>query len=126
MVKIVAVAIICGIIIIYLKSINSELTSLAIIGSGIIILSYAFTFVFQTYSVLVDIISFTGIKAEYYSIIFKITAIGYLIEFGAGTVEDMGLKSLADKLVFAGKALILVVSLPIIYAIFNLLQGLLQ
>jgi hypothetical protein len=27
----------------------------------------------------------------------------------------MGLKSLADKLVFAGKALILVVSLPIIY-----------
>ncbi len=126
MIQLVAISLICGIIIIYLKSINSELTSLAIIGAGIIVLSFAFSYIYQTYSVLVDIISYTGISADYYSIIFKITAIGYLIEFGAGTIEDMGLKSLADKLVFAGKALIIVVSMPIIYAIFNLLSGLIK
>lgn len=126
MVKLVAVVIVCGIIIIYLKSINSDLVPLALLGSGIIVLSYAFSYIYQTFSFLSEIVAFTGITSEYYSIIFKITAIGYLIEFGAGTVEDLGLKSLADKLVFAGKALILVVSLPIIYAVFNLLSGLVK
>ena len=124
MVKLVAVVIVCGIIIIYLKSINSELTSLAILASGIIILSTAFSYIYQTYSMLAEIVNMTGIDAGYYNIIFKITAIGYLIEFGAGTVQDLGLKSLADKLVFAGKAAILLVSMPIIYAVFNLLNGL--
>ena len=124
MVKIVAVAIICAIIVIYLKTVNSDLTSLAILGSGIIIVSTGFSYVYQTYSFLVDIVNMTGVEAVYYNIIFKITAIGYLVEFGAGTVEDLGLKSLADKLVFCGKAAILVVSTPIIYAVFNLLNGL--
>lgn len=124
MIKIVAITIVCGFIIIYLRSINSDLTSLAILGSGIIILSTAFSYVYQTYSFLVDIINSTGLDSGYYSIILKITAIGYLVEFGAGTVEDLGLKSLADKLVFCGKAAILVVSMPIIYAVFNLLGGL--
>ncbi len=124
MIKIVAITIVCGFIIIYLRSINSDLTSLAILGSGIIILSTAFSYVYQTYSFLVDIINSTGLDSAYYSIILKITAIGYLVEFGAGTVEDLGLKSLADKLVFCGKAAILVVSMPIIYAVFNLLGGL--
>ena len=126
MVKIVAIAIACAFIIIYLKSIDSELTSLAIVGSGIIIVSIGFSYVYQTYSFLVDMVNLTGIDAIYYNIIFKITAIGYLVEFGAGTIEDLGLKSLADKLIFCGKMAILVVSTPIIYAVFNLLNGLMS
>ena len=66
----------------------------------------------------------TGVDGSLFSIIFKITAIGYLVEFGAGTIEDFGLKSLADKLVFAGKIIILGISMPVIYAVFNLLKGL--
>ena len=31
-------------------------------------------------------------------IIFKITAIGYLVEFGADTINDLGLKGLAEKI----------------------------
>ena len=123
MIKIVAVAIICAIIIVYLKTVNSDLTSLAILGSGILLLSYGFNYLYQTYDFLVEIINMTGVEEGYFSIIFKITAIGYLIEFGASTVEDLGLKSLADKLVFVGKALILVVSLPVLYAVFNLLKS---
>ncbi len=124
MVKLVAIAIVCAFIIIYLKSINSDLTSLAILGSGIIIISTGFSYIYQTYSFLVDIVNSTGLDGSYYTIIFKITAIGYLVEFGAGTVEDLGLKSLADKLIFCGKAAILLVSMPIVYAVFNLLGGL--
>ena len=68
----------------------------------------------------------TGVNKEYFAIIFKIIAIGYLIEFAAGTIEDFGLKSLSDKLVLIGKLIIIGVSMPIIYAIFNLVSGLLK
>lgn len=126
MFKIVAITLVCAFLVVYLKSINSELSTFALIGSGIIIISYAITYIYESYTFLSEIIHFTGINAEFYKIIFKITAIGYLIEFGATTVEDLGLKSLASKLVFAGKALILFVSLPVIYAVFNLISGILQ
>ena len=66
------------------------------------------------------------INKEFYVIIFKITAIGYLVEFAADTINDLGLKGLADKLVFTGKILVFSISLPIIYSICNLLVSLLQ
>ena len=126
MAKIVVIALVCAIIIVYLKSINSEVYSFAVVGSGIILLAYGFSYVYQTFDFFSEIVNLTGINVQYYSIIFKITAIGYLIEFGASTIEGLGLKSLSDKLVFVGKAIILFVSLPVLYAVFNLLKGIIQ
>ena len=57
-------------------------------------------------------------------LIFKIVGIGYVVEFAAGILEDCGVKSVADKLVLAGKFVILSVSLPIFYALINILVGL--
>lgn len=126
MLKVVVVAIICGIIVIYLKSVNSDLTPLALLGSGILLISYGISYLYQTFDFIVEVVKMTGIENDFFAIILKITGIGYLIEFGAGTIEDLGLKNLADKLVFAGKAIIIVVSLPVFYAVFNILKGIIQ
>ena len=53
-------------------------------------------------------------------------AIGYLVEFSAGVVEDFGSKSIADKLVLAGKVIIFAVSLPIIKSLLTLIDGFLE
>ena len=126
MFKIISVAIICAVIIIYLKNTNSELSLLATVGSGIILIFLVFGYISDTFILINNIIDRTGINRELYVVIFKITAIGYIIEFASDAVLDFGLKSLADKLIFAGKILILSVSMPIIYAVFNLIQGILQ
>ncbi|MBO5066852.1 MAG: hypothetical protein J6C62_00435 [Clostridia bacterium] len=126
MFKIISVAIICAVIIIYLKNTNSELSLLATVGSGIILIFLVFGYISDTFILINSIIDRTGINRELYVVIFKITAIGYIIEFASDAVLDFGLKSLADKLIFAGKILILSVSMPIIYAVFNLIQGILQ
>ena len=47
------------------------------------------------------------------------------MEFAAGAIEDFGLKSLSDKLVLIGKLIIIGVSMPVIYAVINLVTGLL-
>lgn len=125
MVKIVALALALGVIVVYLKSVNSELYVLALIGSGIVLLYASLEYFISTYNFLSAIINATGVSSDFFSIIFKIVAIGYLTEFAAGTLEDAGLKSLAGKLVLIGKMIIIGVSMPIIYAVFNLVSGLL-
>lgn len=126
MAKLVAVALICAVIVIYLKSVGSDLYALACIGSGIIILSFTFTYLEQAFDFINKIVELSGIDKEFYKIIFKITAIGYLVEFGADVINDLGLKGIAEKLIFAGKIIIFITSLPIFYAVFNLLVGLVQ
>ena len=126
MVQIICLSLIFAVIILYLKSINNELSILATIGAGIILLGYAIKYLTAGLDIIDQIINLTGVNREFFEIIFKITAIGYLVEFGAGTIAEFGLKSLADKLVFIGKILIFSLSLPIIYALLNILTGLLQ
>ncbi len=126
MVKIVSLAILFAIIIVYLKSVNSELAMPLTIGAGVIILNFAFSELASVFSFINELVNVTGLSKEFYIILFKITAIGYLIEFGADTIADFGLKSLSDKLIFAGKIIILSVSMPIIYAVFNLFTGLVK
>jgi len=124
--KVVVLTIIFAVIILYLRSINGELAMLTGICAGIIILFYAFSYLSEVFSVIDRMIELTGIDRDMYKIIFKITSIGYWVEFGADTGSDFGLKSLADKLVFVGKIMIFSISLPIIYAIINLLSGIIQ
>ena len=126
MTQIVVFTLISAIIIVYLRNVNAEMALLATIVSGILLLTVALKYLTNTFDVINQVIELTGIDKELYVIIFKITAIGYIVEFGAQTVSDFGLKSLADKLIFVGKVIILSVSLPIIYAVINLITGLLQ
>lgn len=126
MIKIVAVALLCAIVVVYLRYINSELSALALIGSCIIVLFFAFEQLSSVIQIFDEIADLTGIGSDLYKILFKITAIGYLVEFGADLVEDFGLKSLSSKLLFAGKIIILSTAMPIIYSVFNLLLKLFQ
>lgn len=68
----------------------------------------------------------TGIDSALIRIIIKIVAIGYLVEFAAGVVEDFGSKSIADKLIFAGKVVIFSVSVPVIRTMVSLIGSFLE
>ena len=58
--------------------------------------------------------------------VIKIVGIGYITEFAASIVEESGSKAMADKIVMAGKIIILIVSLPILSALFDLITELLR
>lgn len=126
MVKLVILTILFSTILIVLKNVNSDLFVPTLVCSGVIILSFGITYLNQAFGFISSLIDSTKIDVEFYKIIFKVVGIAYLIEFGAGTVEEVGYKSLSDKLVMVGKIIIFVVSMPIFYAIFNLLGSLIQ
>ena len=114
-------AIICAIIIVYLRGVNNELSFLATICAGVLMLTYALNYLSDTVALINRIVELTGIDKKIYVIIFKITAIGYIVEFSAATIRDFGLNSIADKLVFVGKMIIFSLSMPIVYGVLNIL-----
>ncbi|MBE5749884.1 MAG: hypothetical protein E7346_03340 [Clostridiales bacterium] len=126
MLEFAVLAIICAIIIVYLRGVNSELSLLATICAGVLMLTYALNYLSDTITLINKIVELTGIDKKVYVIIFKITAIGYIVEFSAATIRDFGLNSIADKLVFVGKLIIFSLSMPIIYGVLNLLIEVLQ
>lgn len=125
MLKIVVLIIVCALLVLYLKSAGSELYPLALIGSGVLVLYSGFTYVTEMLDLFQTLIARSGMGEGVVGIVFKVVSIGYIVEFGAGVVEDMGLKSLSDKLVFMGKIIIIGVSLPVFCSVAEVVSGLL-
>ena len=73
-----------------------------------------------------NVVSKTNINTKLFSNILKIVGIGYLTEFGANICQDSGNGSLADKVLLAGKVLILCFALPIVNSMLNVVIGLLK
>ena len=55
-----------------------------------------------------------GIESQIISVMVKAIGIGYITEFSSMTARDFGQTSLAEKIVFAGKTGIFVLTLPYI------------
>ncbi len=126
MIKILSIAILCTIIVVYLKEINSNLAVPALIVSGIIVILFSLNYLKTSFEYVGKIIEMTSIDNKIINSILKITVIANLIEFTALTIEDFGLKSLSEKLIFCGKIIIFSISAPIFYSVFELIIGLLQ
>ena len=126
LVKIIGVGLVTAIAAVLLRGTKPEL-SFAVPGAGVaILLIFALDIVGETFGIFAQIGQMTGIDDALVKIVVKIIAIGYLVEFAAGIVEDFGSKSVADKLVFAGKVIIFTVSVPIIRSMVTLIGNFLE
>jgi stage III sporulation protein AD len=76
-------------------------------------------------TVLEELAERSGIPTVYLKTMLKIIGIAYIAEFGAQIVRDAGLESIASKIEFAGKMLILVMAVPIISVIVETVLNLL-
>ncbi|MBR2384782.1 MAG: hypothetical protein IKA99_04125 [Clostridia bacterium] len=123
--KIIAVGLICSFLIVYLKSTDSNLAMPLTVCSGIILLSMTVSYLIEFLQVFKSFTSNSYVDGNIIKLAIKILAISYLVEFSASTIEDFGLKSIADKVVFAGKIIILTVSLPIIETLIETVLSLL-
>ncbi len=122
--KIAAVGIITAFCSLTLRENKSELGVVVGIAGGCIIVLMLLDYFADIFALISTMIQRAGIQSSILKSVIKIIGIGYITEFSAGIVEDTGNKSLAEKIVMAGKVIILVVSLPIIKALFDLIAEL--
>ena len=126
LIRIIGVALVTALAALFLKSSKPELAFAVTIAGAVIILLFIVDMLAASFQIFSEIAEKTGIDSSLVRIIIKIVAIGYLVEFSAGVIEDFGSKSIADKLVLAGKVIIFAVSIPIIQNMLTLIGGFLE
>ena len=112
--KIIAVGLISALIIICLKSANSELAAPVSVASGLLILLMTVSYVKEFVSFFKDMANVAGLDDGIYKIVLKVLAISYLSEFASGAVEDLGQKNLSEKIQFASKTIMIVLAMPLL------------
>ena len=125
-VRILLVGIITCVATVILKNIKPELSLLVSLSGGIVILIMIINSLTSVISSFSSVVSKTSINTQLFSSVLKIVGIGYLTEFGANICQDSGNGSLADKILLAGKVIILCFALPIVNSMLNVVIGLIQ
>lgn len=68
----------------------------------------------------------TGIAYYYIEVVIKMTGIAYVCQFAAELCRDAGEGSMAGKIEFAGKLMILTLSMPIVYQLLDVVSSIIR
>ncbi len=123
--QLVGIAFVTAVAALILKGTKPELAFAVTVAGSIILLLFVFEAFKDSISIFGDIANETGIDSSLVKILLKMVGIGYLVEFSAGILTDFGQNSVADKLVFCGKVVILVLAIPILESVLMLIKQLL-
>ena len=123
--QLVGVAFVTAVAAILVRSTKPELAVVVTIAGGIILLLFALEIFRGSISIFSEIADATGLNASIVKTLLKMVGIGYIIEFSAGVLHDFGQDSLADKLIFCGKIIILVLAVPTLESVLGLVSDLL-
>lgn len=123
--KIIAIGLITSFAIMIVKPVKTEFAVLLGIVGGIIILIMVMNYLTVVFNTLNNIITKTNLNKNIFSLVLKIVGIGYLTEFAASLCYDCGSGGLADKMLFGGKIVLLVMSMPIVMDILRIVTELL-
>ena len=123
--QLVGIALITAVAAILVKSTKPELALAVTIAGSVILLLFVLEVFRGSIGIFTEIAEMTGLDATIVKTLLKMVGIGYLVEFSAGILNDFGQNSLADKLVFCGKILVLILAVPILENILELISDLL-
>ncbi len=124
-VQIVGLCLITVILVVLIREDRPEIALQMGIVVGIIVFLQMIDQILTVVDLLKDLFHKAKIEYLYVSIIFKVVGIAYIAEFGSQICKDAGSFSIAAKIEFAAKILIIVFSIPILINVMNLIIGIL-
>lgn len=119
MIKIVFIAFIGAFATVLLKKLDSNLSFLAAIATGVIIVSLLYVDFDGLISVIKSLGNGYGVDDSHIKLLLKVLGISFVSQFGASIAEDCGEKFIAQKIDFAGRVFIITLSVPILINLLN-------
>ena len=123
--KIVGIGLVTCFAILLIKPVKPDFAILLGIVGGVVILMLVMNYLTSVFSAINKIITKTGLSKNLFSLVLKVVGIGYLTEFAASICSDCGNSGLADKMLFSGKIVLLVMAMPIVLQILEIVTELL-
>lgn len=124
--KIIGVAFVTSIASILLKATKPEMSFVVTVTGVVVILLFIMDSLQNTVGIFMELAKLTGIENGLIKILIKIVGVGYLTEFTVGVLNDFGSNVVADKVIFAGKITIALLSLPILEVLLRMIWDFLQ
>lgn len=115
--QVVGIGFVGAVLAVFIKERNKEAAIFVSLTTGVIIFLFALSKVEAVIDVLWKLATSANLNMFYLTTILKIIGIAYIAEFGAQICKDAGEGSVAAKIEFAAKVLIMVLALPILVAI---------
>ncbi len=114
--------IICGVLIgvllaIKLKGLGSYYWIYISLGLSLFVLFYIINRLSFVMDFLNEVLDDIGLESGYFDILIKIVGISYLCEFASNLCKESGFLSVAGQIEMGGKLTMLVLSMPILFAI---------
>ena len=119
MIKIIFVTLIGTFATVTLKKIDSNLSFLTAIATGVIIISMLYVDIEGLISVIKTFGSGYGVEDSQIKLLLKVLGISCVSQFGTSIAEDCGEKFIAQKIDFAGRIFIITLSVPILINLLN-------
>lgn len=119
MVKIATLAFVGLFLTLLFKNSKSEISVFISLTVSVLILLLIISQVQEIIAFLRSIADKANIDTVYIGIVLKILAIAYLASFTSEICKDAGASSIATKVEFSGKIMILVLAIPILMAVLN-------
>lgn len=123
--KIIGIGIITVFSYVIIKQFKPEFAIIVGLAGSIILLMSISDTVISVIDSFSNLAQKTGVSPDLFSLILKIIGVGYLTEFASNLCNDSGCSSIADKILLAGKVIIMIIALPIITNLVDIIVGLL-
>ncbi len=117
-------AVIAMLVAVLLKKYQPELSMVICIGMCMLLLFY----LVQAFDEIQSFFTFISgtVNIEYIGVLLKLIGIAYICEFASGLCRDAGYKSLSGQIETAGRVAMMVITLPIMRAIVETVNGFLE
>ncbi|WP_432400800.1 stage III sporulation protein AD [Wukongibacter sp. M2B1] len=119
--KIVGLGITATLLAVIVKQYKPEYGIHISIATGVVIFLLVIGKLASIFEVMHGLADKLDMDVVYLKSVFKIIGIAYIAEFGSEVCRDCGESSIASKIEFAGKILIMVLALPILLSVLNLI-----
>lgn len=121
--QVIGLGVMATIIISFIRETRPEIARLLSLAVGAIIILYLISYL----NLIVDILLELAIEAEmdsvYLKTLLRVIGIAYLAEFGSQICRDAGEGSIALKIEFAGKVIVLVMAIPVLVTVLEKIIG---
>lgn len=121
MLKIVILALITIFLSVIIKQKSPEFSVVINVTGGLLILFLCFDYITEIISYYSLVSSNVNIDSSIIKLALKIVCIGFLTEFISSLATDFGNSAIAFKVVFGGKIVICVITLPVVKELVSLL-----
>lgn len=118
--KVIIIGFVASLIVLLLKDEKPEIALQVSLACGIVIFLFMISKLTVVIQAMQEIAARINLDIVYLNTVLKIIGISYLASFGVEICRDSGQSSIASKIEFAGKVLIITLAIPILMAVMEI------